>query len=270
MANITVGHALAMLRDFAPEEYYFKEEYDNIGLILGDENNPVSKILCCLDVTERVIDEAIAGGYELIVSHHPMIYNPIYSVTSKDVVGRKLIKAAEHKIAIYAAHTNLDFVKDGINEFVAAQLGLRNPEFLHPYADGGVGFGRVGDLANKVYVTVLKGEVETVLRDNYVRIIGDEYALVKRIAIINGGGGGDTKYVDMALKMGADCLITADVKHHVAMYAFENGLTVIEPQHFNMEHCYISRLVQILKIEAKARKINLEITQSVREVNPRF
>lgn len=270
MAEITVGQALGMLQDFAPEEYFYKEEYDNIGLILGDKNAIVTKILCCLDVTERVIDEAVELGCELIISHHPLIFCPIQNITADTVLGRKLLKAAQNGIAVYAAHTNLDFVRDGINDYVAALLGLRNTECLSPYIDAQNGFGRVGDLANKVYCTVLKGEVETALKDSYVRIIGEPYAQVKRVAVINGAGGGDTKYIDMALAAEADCLVTADVKHHVAMYAIESGLTVIEPQHFTMEHCYISRLVQILKIEAKARKAEIEIFQSTAEVNPRF
>lgn len=270
MSNVTVGQAVQMLKDFAPEEYRYKAEYDNIGLILGDDAAPVGKVLCCLDLTERVIDEAIEAGAELIISHHPVIFCPISRITAADVLGRKLLKAARNGLAIYAAHTNLDFVRDGINDFVAASLGLRGIETLDPYIDSEQGLGRVGDLPNKVYCTVLKGEVETALKDNYVRVIGEPYAQVRRVAVINGAGGGDTKYIDLALAAGADCLVTADVKHHVAMYALESGLTVIEPQHFTMEHCYISRLVRILKIEAKARKINLEILQSTTEVNPRF
>lgn len=267
---ITVGEAVAILRDFAPEEYGYKKEYDNIGLILGDESKPVTRILCCLDVTMRVIDEAISLGAELIFSHHPMIWNPISRITSDTVLGRKLLKAAEHGIAVYAAHTNLDFVRDGINDYVASLLGLHNVTSLEPYIDDETGYGRVGDLANKVYCSVFKGEVESVLHDNYVRTVGEPYAQVKRVAVINGGSGGDTKYVDMALKAGADCLVTADVKHHVAMYALESGITLIEPQHFTMEHCYIARLVQNLKIEAKARKADVEIVQSQIEHNPRY
>ena len=76
--------------------------------------------------------------------------------------------------------------------------------------------------------------------------------------------------MDMAIKAGADCLVTADVKHHVAVYALESGITLIEPQHFTMEHCYIARLVQYLKIEAKARKSGVEILQSQAEHNPRY
>ncbi|MDE6399209.1 MAG: Nif3-like dinuclear metal center hexameric protein [Clostridiales bacterium] len=267
---ITVGEAVAILRDFAPEEYGYKKEYDNIGLILGDESRTVTRVLCCLDVTMTVIDEAIRLDAELIISHHPMLFYPIQNVNASTVVGKKLLKAAENGIAIYAAHTNLDFVRDGINDYVAQMLGLHNVTSLEPYIDGETGYGRVGDLANKVYSSVLKGEVESVLKDAYVRTVGEPYAQVKRVAVINGGSGGDTKYVDMAIKAGADCLITADVKHHVAVYASESGITLIEPQHFTMEHCYISRLVQILKIEAKARKADIEIVQSQAEHNPRY
>ena len=267
---VTVGEAIRLLRDFAPEEYEYKKEYDNIGLILGDESAPVSRVLCCLDVTMRVIEEAIDVGAELIVSHHPMLFYPIKNISADTVVGRKLLKAAANGISIYAAHTNLDFVRDGINDYVAQLLGLHNVTSLEPYIDEETGFGRVGDLANKIYSSVLKGEVESVLQDSYVRTIGEPYAQVKRVAVINGGGGGDTKWVDMALQAGADCLVTADVRHHVAVYALESGLTIIEPQHFTMEYCYIARLVQYLKIEAKARKAELEIVQSKVEQNPRY
>ncbi len=266
----TVKEALSILRDFAPEEYEYKADYDNVGLILGDENRAVTRVLCCLDVTMRVIDEAINMGAELIISHHPMIFYPVKNIRADNVTGAKLLKAAENGIAIYAAHTNLDFVSGGINDYVAQILGLRNIKSLEPYIDSEVGFGRVGDLANKVYCSVFKGEVESVLKDSYVRTVGEPYAQVKRIAVINGGGGGDTKYVDMAIAAGADCLVTADVKHHVAVYAFERGITLIEPQHYTMEHCYLARLVQNLRIEAKARKADIEIVLSQAEQNPRY
>lgn len=266
----TVKDALRLIREFAPEEYEYKKEYDNIGLLCGRYEAEVTKVMCCLDVTDKVLNEAIQEGVQLIISHHPVIWSPIRSIRGDDVLGNKLLKAIENGIAIYAAHTNLDFCPDGINDYVAEQLGLRNIAVLEPYIDGEKGFGRVGELANKVFITVLKGEVETVLKDRYVRIIGEPYAQVKRIAVINGAGGGDTAYVDMALKAGADCLVTADVKHHVAVYAADAGLSIIEPQHFTMEHAYISRLVQMLKIEAKSQKAELEIVQAVSENNPRF
>lgn len=270
MANVTVSQGITLLRNFAPEEYSYKKEYDNIGLMLGNESAVITKIMCCLDVTEKVIDEAIMLGAELIISHHPFIFYPINRITSADVLGRKILKAAENKISIYAAHTNLDYVSDGINDFVASALGLRNTTCLDAYIDSVQGMGRVGDLPNRINCTALKNNIEKVLKDSFVRIIGNPGATAKRVAVINGGGGGDTKYIDLAKQAGADCIVTADLKHHVAVYASELGITVIEPQHFTMEHCYISRLVQILKIEAKSSKFDIEVIQSQNEICPRF
>ena len=267
---ITVGQAVDMLKDFAPEDYGYKKEYDNIGLVLGDESAPVSLVLCCLDATEAVLDEAIRTGAQLIIAHHPVIFRPIKQINGSTVLGRKLLKAASHGIAIYAAHTNLDFVSGGINDYIAELLGLHNVTVIDPYIDAENGYGRVGDLGGSMYVSVLKGQVETVLKDPYVRTVGEPYALVKRVAVLNGGGGGDTGLIDAAIEAGADCLITGDVKHHVAVYAYENELVLIEPQHFTMEYCYISRLVQMLKIEAKARKADIVIEQSKVEQNPRY
>jgi len=265
----TVEQAIGMLKDFAPEEYAFKEEYDNIGLLFGDKNARVKKLVVCLDATESVINEAIKLGAELIITHHPFIYSPLKRINAEDLIGRKILKAAKGGLNIYSAHTNLDFVKDGINDYLAVSLNLRGIKPLNPYISEAAGLGRVGVLPNKVFCSVIKSEIETLLNDTHVRVIGDPAAQVKTLAVINGGGGGDTKYVDMAVAAGAECLITADVKHHVAVYAREMGVTLIEPQHYNMEYAYLARLCGILKIEAKSRKIEVEILQSQAENNPR-
>lgn len=265
-----VKDIVSLLNNVAPETNVLKDEYDNVGLLVGRADAEVKRVLCCLVATEEVISEAGELGVQLIVAHHPMIYAPVKSVTDNDVTGRKILAAIERGIAVYAAHTNLDFSGGGINDFTAQLLGLLDVSVMQPYISDHEGLGRVGNLSGKMYAAVLKGQVENLFKDKYVRIIGEPYEYVSRVAIINGGGGGSTDYVDMALKSGADCLITADVKHHVAVYAKENGLTVIEPQHYTMEHCYITRLVQILKLEALSAKLDVEIIQSSKDINPRF
>lgn len=264
-----VADVIEMLKNFAPEEYVQKDEHDNVGLLVGRTTNKVKKVLCCLDVTQKVIDEAIDLKVDLIVSHHPVIFYPISSVTDKDVLGRKILSAIENGISIYAAHTNLDFVEDGINDYVAKMLGLIDIAPLDAYISDNAGFGRIGKLPGKITGMQLKKEVQQGLNDNFIRVIGDADRFVSKVAIINGGGGGDTSYVDMAVNLNADCLITADVKHHVAVYAADLGLLLIEPQHYTMEHVYIARLVQILKLEAKSTKANIEIIQSKADINPR-
>jgi len=265
----TVADAIKLMRNIAPEEYAYKDGIENVGLIVGRLDAKVNKIMCCLDVSSRVIDEALEAGANLIISHHPLIFLPVSSISCETVLGQKLLRLAENKIAVYASHTNLDFVADGINDFVAERIGLKESKPLDAYISDDAGLGRIGDLSGKIPASQLRDKVGLLLNDKFVRIIGDRAAQVRRIAVINGAGGGDTKYIDLAREAGADCLVTADVKHHVAVYALDCGLTLIEPQHHTMEHCYIQRLVQLLKLEVKAHKLDVEVIQSAREAGIR-
>lgn len=104
--------------------------YDNVGLLLGDPNAPVSRILVCLDVTESVVDEAIEKKCELIVSHHPLIFNKISSINPTDEQGRIIYKMIRNNIALLTAHTNLDAALDGVSFVLANNLGLDNLQFL--------------------------------------------------------------------------------------------------------------------------------------------
>lgn len=264
-----VKDVAALIKTIAPEEYSFKEEYDNVGLIVGRQEAEVRRVMCCLDVTNDVLDEAIEKKAELIISHHPVIYYPITRVSDEDVLGAKLYKAIENGIAIYAAHTNLDFVSGGLNDYAAELLGLIDVIPLNPYISETEGYGRIGRLPAKMSVQTLKKEAERVFNDKFVRIIGDPKKQVLKIAVVNGGGGGDLGVVDMAVKAGADCLVTGDVKHHVAVYASDSRLPIIEMQHFTTEQVYLSRLVQSMKIEAKSKKADIEIFQARRELCPR-
>lgn len=265
-----VRDVVKIINAVAPEANAIVGEYDNVGLIVGKADNEVDRVLCCLDVTEEVLGEALEAGVQMIIAHHPMIFRPINKITDESILGSKIITAIENGIAIYAAHTSLDFTVDGINDYVAKLFKLKDIKVMDKYISENEGLGRVGNLEEEVTVSALKDEVARRLDDEYVRVIGDHYDPVSRVAIINGAGGGDTAYVDMALKAGADCLITADLKHHVAIYAKERGVTVIEPQHYTMEHVYISRLIELLADEAEASGVDIELIQSEKDINPRI
>ncbi len=109
-----------------------QEDYDNSGLLIGDKNKSISKALICLDVTEEIIDEAIDEGSGIIIAHHPLIFKALKKITASNSVERMVQKAIEHQIAIYAAHTNLDNVFEGVNQVFAQQLGLKNLKILQP------------------------------------------------------------------------------------------------------------------------------------------
>lgn len=113
-----------------------QEEYDNAGLLTGNKNQELKGILISLDTTEDVINEAIRLGYNLIISHHPIIFRGLKKITGSNYVERVIIKAIKNDIALYAIHTNLDNIKNGVNKKIADKLGLSNVRILNPKASG--------------------------------------------------------------------------------------------------------------------------------------
>ncbi len=118
------------LESLAPLHYQM--EYDNSGLLIGNPNDEVHHALLCLDCTEAVLDEAIEEGYDLIIAHHPIIFKGLKKLNGKNYVERIVIKAIKNNIAIYAIHTNLDNIADGVNRIIAEKLGLQNAKVLDP------------------------------------------------------------------------------------------------------------------------------------------
>ncbi|MFJ7637232.1 Nif3-like dinuclear metal center hexameric protein [Peribacillus sp. NPDC097225] len=121
---------IEMFEQFSPKRYAM--EGDPIGLHVGELNKPVSKVMIALDVLEEVVDEAIEKGVELIIAHHPLIYRPLKKIDTAKASGRIIEKLIKHDIAVYAAHTNLDVAKGGVNDLLADALQLQNTEVLVP------------------------------------------------------------------------------------------------------------------------------------------
>lgn len=126
--NTQVRHITNFMHQWAPPE--IKLSYDNVGLLIGDSSAPVSRVLVCLDVTEAVVNEALEKKCELIVSHHPLIFQKISSINPSDEQGRIIYKLIRNNIALLSAHTNLDAALDGVSFVLANNLGLDNLQFL--------------------------------------------------------------------------------------------------------------------------------------------
>ena len=118
------------LESLAP--LYLQEDYDNSGFITGNKSWNINNVLVCLDCTEDVVDEAISKSCNLIVTHHPIIFNGLKSIVGKNYIERTIIKAIKNDIAIYAIHTNLDNIKDGVNAVIAKKIGLEKTKILRP------------------------------------------------------------------------------------------------------------------------------------------
>ena len=132
---------------------FVQEEYDNSGLIIGNEEEEVLNVLICIDCTEAVVDEAIKKKCNLIIAHHPIIFSGLKKITGKNYVERVTLKTIQNNIAIYAIHTNLDNVSEGVNKKICEKLGLYNCTFLSPHPKslfkgrGESGSGMIGTLS---------------------------------------------------------------------------------------------------------------------------
>ncbi len=218
--------------DFLDEKYDFSSalEYDNVGLLVGDGREKVTGALVCLDCTDEAITEAVKRGANLIVTHHPVIFDPLKSVTEQSLVYR-LIK---NGISVISAHTNLDQADGGVNDALCSAIGLENVEKVQDRE----GFGyRIGEVAEPVTSDELAKTVGEKLsvRTKYV----GKSSFIKRVAVCSGSGG---SMLGEVINTGVDAYVTADIKHNVFMDAHEAGITLIDAGHFNTEDIIIDAL----------------------------
>ena len=183
--------------------------WDNVGLLLGDEAWDVNKVYVALDATDEVVEHAISSGADLIVTHHPMIFSGMKRIVASDFIGHKILRLAEHHIAVYAMHTNFDI--HGMGDLVDRCLGLEATEVLDVCLEDGKGIGSVGDLPEEMTLRDYATLVRDKLQIQSVKVFGEPSTLLKRVAILPGSGKSE---MDLAISKGADVLVTGDVDHH--------------------------------------------------------
>ena len=237
-----IGQITAALEKWAP--LHFQEDYDNCGLLVGNKETNCTGVLCSLDCTEAVIDEAIQKGCNLIVSHHPIIFKGIKQFDESNYVARTVRKAIQHNIALYSFHTNLDSILDGVNKTIADRLHLENRAILAPKP------GLLDQNGNLVGAG-LKGELPLETDEaNFIKWIKEKFNLsvikhspftgksLKNIALCGGSGSfliGDAK----AQKM--DCYITSDLKYH-DFFEADGTLLLVDIGHGESEQ-WVSELI---------------------------
>lgn len=233
----TVSSVLAILEEKAP--CGLKLHFDNVGHLVGHSGQPVRRILLALDIVDEVIEEAAAIGADLIVSHHPLIFGSIQSVTDESWVGRRILRLAEAGIAAICMHTNLDAAQGGVNDALIEALGARCLETLDPVS----GIGRIGELPEPVSFDAFLKSTKDSLVCNGLRY-HDAGREVCRVACCGGSGGGD---IALAHEAGCDCYVTADVKYDQFLEAKSLGISLIDADHFSTENVVIPVLHRWLK-----------------------
>lgn len=204
-------------------------DFDNCGLLVGNGSTSVSKALVALDITDKVIEEAIEIGAELIISHHPVIFNPIKSLDTNSVV----YKLAENKISALCLHTNLDLSPDfGVNTCLAEAVGVKNGMF----ADGECLL--IGELEKEITPKEFALVVKNALNCKGLRFT-EVCNKVKTVAMCSGSGG---DYVTLAKEYNADLLLTGEIKHHEILLANSMNLSIVDAGHFKTEDIVIAPL----------------------------
>ena len=249
------------MQEIAPD--YLKESYDNVGLMVGDKNSNVTKILVALDCTLDVIEEAKLVGAQLILSHHPLIFKKPSSITTDTLLGKKIIELIKNDISLYSSHTNWDSVKGGINDEFVAYLGFNSNSIIEINSlDNSAGIGRLVDVEEEMTLDKVIKIVKEKLNLETVRFSGDLNKTIKRIAFINGSG---QSFMERAYNDGADLIITGDTTYHFVSDYNEMGLAIIDVGHFNSEWPIVKKLSEKVKEALKDEEIEIVIAKSVRD-----
>ena len=257
----TVQQIYEVIQKKAPFQYQLG--FDNAGFLVGRRNATVDRVLIALDITRDVVDEAVELGAQLIVSHHPVIWEGVKQLTDVTSGGDLLLTMAEHGIAAICAHTNLDAVAEGVNDALACKLGLTQVEQLSqdgvdeqgkPY-----GIGRIGQVeaqSLETFAVLVKERLGAAC----VRVV-DSGKPVHRVAV---GGGSCGSMLGDVLAAGCDTFVTADVKYDVFLAAKAQGLNLLDAGHYPTENVVCPVLEGWLK-EAFP-DLRVEISQRHREV----
>ncbi len=247
----TVADVVAELERRYPPAW--AEEWDRVGLVLGEPWAPVRRVLCVVDVVPETVAEALAAGVDMIVAHHPLLLRGVSSVAPTTYKGRIVHQLIKADIALYVAHTNADVAAPGVSDALAARLGLTDLRPLQPSRPGtpaagsGRGIGRIGRLPEPMNLGELARHAAAVLPATTVgvRAAGDPNRTVRTLAVC--GGAGDSFLAD-ATAAGVDAYLTADLRHHPAgEHLATGGPALLDATHWATERPWLDDLAAALR-----------------------
>ena len=214
--------------------------WDNDGLMCApDAEAEVKRVLVALDITAAVVREATLGGFDLIVSHHPLIFAPLRALDPADPVAKKVIALLRAGVAAMSFHTRLDAVKGGVNDVLAEALGLCDAV---PFGPEGEAIGRIGSLEKPTTLGEFAMKVKSVTCADCVQF-ADAGRTVRRVAVLGGSGSSD---VAAAERAGADTYVTGELKHNNLTDAPERGMNLVAAGHFYTENLICERIRELL------------------------
>jgi dinuclear metal center YbgI/SA1388 family protein len=240
---VTVQTVCDFLAEFAPPQ--LAQEWDNVGLLVGDPAGDVQRLMTCLTITPASAAEAVERGAELIVTHHPLPFRPLQRLTTASTPGRLLWTLARAGVAVYSPHTALDSAAQGINDYLARGLGLESSRPLTACAGelAHLGAGRQGRLAGQVPLRQFAEGVKKFLKIPGLQVVGPLEQPVQRIAIACGSGG---SLLEAAVGEGCDVLVTGETNFHTCLEAEAQGVALVLTGHYASERCGVEMLAGVL------------------------
>ncbi len=233
--------------------------WDNPGLLAGRAEKEVTKVLTALDATDQVVELAVKEGCDLLLTHHPLIFQPLKKVNDQDFIGRRIVKLIQADICCYAMHTNFDSAAGGMADLAAGLLGLKKEgplEVMGQQPDTGepYGIGAFGELAHPETLKELALRVKERFGLPFVNVYGveRESEMITRAAVCPGSGKGMS---GAAVAAGAQVLITGDIGHHDGIDAVAQGLCIIDGGHYGLEHIFMDFMEGYLKEQGKGELI---------------
>lgn len=241
---------MTTVRDFdrffaARIPYEMKEDFDNVGLLVGMNDTEVKKVLIALDITSWTVEEAVSFGAQLIISHHPLFFS-LKRITDSEPTGKTIVSLISSGISAICLHTNLDSAAGGVNDALLEMIGASGMGILdeaHESKLGAYGIGRYGELPEAETMTDFLARLKILLKTNGLRY-HDAGRRVSRIAVCGGSGG---EFLEKAVSLGCDTYITADIKYDRFLTAKELGINLIDADHFCTENVVVPVLERLVR-----------------------
>lgn len=250
---------IAILDEFANPKLI--DSWDNTGFQIGDDNKDIKKIIISLDLDYNTLNKAIDEGFDMIITHHPLIFKPISNINNKTSLNKMIMKIISKDLVVYNAHSNLDLAYGGVNDTLAEILGIKNTKPLNEIIiDNSIyGYGRIGDIDNMSLMMFID-KIKLCLSVDDIRVYGQAKENITKVAVC-GGSGGD--FIIDAYKMGAQIYVTGDIKYHQAQEAIDLGLILIDAGHFHTEKIILPKLKSILVERTNNIAIEVNMVSSV-------
>lgn len=241
--NRTANDIMKALNEWAPPQAAC--EWDNPGLLVGRGDKEVERVFVALDATVEAIEEAVDGGCDMMITHHPMLFKAVKRINDQDSLGRKIMDLIKNDVTLFAMHTNFDACPGGMGDLVCERLGLKKTGVLEqvPVADEGFGIGFTAVLSEAVSCGQLAEQVKEAFGLPYVQCLEPD-RLVRSVAVCPGSGRGLVREI---ISMKPDVFITGDMGHHEGLDLKDEGISVIDAGHYGLEHIFTEAVASYLR-----------------------